>query len=181
MILNSAFHPEFPRGEPNMTVAVFAAPFDPIHNGHLDVAVRAARLFDKLYIGIYDNPARSRVLLSTPERLKMALDATKNIPNIEVQTFTGMVAVYAHDIGAQTLVRALRMTSDFELEFEKALMSKSLYPELELVCLMTGQEYQFLSSRMLKEVAHMGGDLSSMVPENVAKALRQKVLEKKLN
>jgi pantetheine-phosphate adenylyltransferase len=73
------------------------------------------------------------------------------------------------------------MTSDFELEFEKALMSKSLYPELELVCLMTGQEYQFLSSRMLKEVAHMGGDLSSMVPENVAKALRQKVLEKKLN
>jgi pantetheine-phosphate adenylyltransferase len=164
-----------------MTVAVFAAPFDPIHNGHLDVAVRAARLFDKLYIGIYDNPARSRFLFSTPERLKMALDATKNIPNIEVQTFTGMVAVYAHDIGAQTLVRALRMTSDFELEFEKALMSKSLYPELELVCLMTGQEYQFLSSRMLKEVAHMGGDLSSMVPENVAKALRQKVLEKKLN
>ena len=131
-----------------MTIAVFAAPFDPIHNGHLDVAIRAARLFDKLYIGI--------------------------------QTFPGMVAVYAQSVGAKTLVRALRMTSDFELEFEKALMSKSLYPELDLVCLMTSEQYQFLSSRMLKEVAIMGGDLSSMVPDNVARALRQKVLERKI-
>jgi pantetheine-phosphate adenylyltransferase len=91
-----------------------------------------------------------------------------------------MVAVYAQSVGAKTLVRALRMTSDFELEFEKALMSKSLYPELDLVCLMTSEQYQFLSSRMLKEVAIMGGDLSSMVPDNVARALRQKVLERKI-
>jgi pantetheine-phosphate adenylyltransferase len=163
-----------------MTIAVFAAPFDPIHNGHLDVAIRAARLFDKLYIGIYDNPSRSRFLFTTRERLEMARDTFKNIPNIEVQTFPGMVAVYAQSVGAKTLVRALRMTSDFELEFEKALMSKSLYPELDLVCLMTSEQYQFLSSRMLKEVAIMGGDLSSMVPDNVARALRQKVLERKI-
>ncbi len=163
-----------------MTVAVFAAPFDPIHNGHLDVIARSAKVFDKLYIGIYDRPTQKRFLFTTEERLEMVKEATQNIPDIEVQTFTGMVADYAYKVGAKTLIRTLRMTSDFELELEKDFMSKKLHPELELVCFMVSLEYQFLSSRMLKEVARMDGNVYSMVPENVAGALKQKVLENKI-
>jgi pantetheine-phosphate adenylyltransferase len=110
----------------------------------------------------------------------MAKEATKNYPNIEVQSFTGMTVDYAKTIGAQTLVRGLRMSSDFEREFEMALMNKELRPDLELVCLMTSLQYQFLSSSLLKEVANLGGDVNSMVPKNVAKALKEKVLSKKI-
>ena len=164
-----------------MIVAVYAGTFDPITNGHLDVAMRAAKLFDKLYIGVYDSPAGKRILFSTEERVKMAKEATKNIPNIEVRAFTGMVVDWAISLGAQTQVRGLRMSSDFEHEFEMALMNKKLCPDLELVCLMTSLQYQFLSSSLLKEVANLGGDVDSLVPKNVAKAIRQKVLDKKIN
>jgi pantetheine-phosphate adenylyltransferase len=164
-----------------MTVAVYAGTFDPITNGHLDVAMRAAKLFDKLYIGVYDSPAGKRILFSTEERVKMAKEAAKNIPNIEVRAFTGMVVDWAISLGAQTQVRGLRMSSDFEHEFEMALMNKKLCPDLELVCLMTSLQYQFLSSSLLQEVANLGGDVDSLVPKNVAKAIRQKVLDKKIN
>jgi pantetheine-phosphate adenylyltransferase len=163
-----------------MTVALYAGTFDPITNGHLDIAIRASRLFDKLIIGIYDNTAGKRILFTTEERVKMAKEATKNYPNIEVRAFTGMTVDYAKTIGAQTLVRGLRMSSDFEREFEMALMNKELRPDLELVCLMTSLQYQFLSSSLLKEVANLGGDVSSMVPKHVAKALTEKVLSKKI-
>jgi pantetheine-phosphate adenylyltransferase len=163
-----------------MTVALYAGTFDPITNGHLDIAIRASRLFDKLIIGIYDNTAGKRILFTTEERVKMAKEATKNYPNIEVRAFTGMTVDYAKTIGAQTLVRGLRMSSDFEREFEMALMNKELRPDLELVCLMTSLQYQFLSSSLLKEVANLGGDVNSMVPKHVAKALTEKVLSKKI-
>ena len=163
-----------------MTVALYAGTFDPITNGHLDIAIRASRLFDKLIIGIYDNTAGKRILFTTEERVKMAKEATKNYPNIEVRAFTGMTVDYAKTIGAQTLVRGLRMSSDFEREFEMALMNKELRPDLELVCLMTSLQYQFLSSSLLKEVANLGGDVNGMVPKHVAKALTEKVLSKKI-
>ena len=163
-----------------MTVALYAGTFDPITNGHLDIAIRASRLFDKLIIGIYDNTAGKRILFTTEERVKMASEATKDYPNIEVRSFTGMTVDYARTVGAQTLVRGLRMSSDFEREFEMALMNKELRPDLELVCLMTSLQYQFLSSSLLKEVASLGGDVDSMVPKNVAKALKEKVLSKKI-
>ena len=163
-----------------MTVALYAGTFDPITNGHLDIAIRASRLFDKLIIGIYDNTAGKRILFTTEERVKMAKEATKNYPNIEVRAFTGMTVDYAKTIGAQTLVRGLRMSSDFEREFEMALMNKELRPDLELVCLMTSLQYQFLSSSLLTEVANLGGDVNSMVPKHVAKALTEKVLSKKI-
>jgi pantetheine-phosphate adenylyltransferase len=131
-------------------------------------------------IGIYDNTAGKRILFTTEERVKMAKEATKNYPNIEVRAFTGMTVDYAKTIGAQTLVRGLRMSSDFEREFEMALMNKELRPDLELVCLMTSLQYQFLSSSLLKEVANLGGDVNSMVPKHVAKALTEKVLSKKI-
>jgi pantetheine-phosphate adenylyltransferase len=163
-----------------MTVALYAGTFDPITNGHLDIAIRASRLFDKLIIGIYDNTAGKRILFTTEERVKMAREATKDYPNIEVKSFTGMTVDYARTVGAQTLVRGLRMSSDFEREFEMALMNKELRPDLELVCLMTSLQYQFLSSSLLKEVANLGGDVTSMVPKNVVKALKEKVLSKKI-
>jgi pantetheine-phosphate adenylyltransferase len=163
-----------------MTVALYAGTFDPITNGHLDIAVRASRLFDKLIIGIYDSTAGKRILFTTEERVKMAREATKDYPNIEVKSFTGMTVDYARAVGAQTLVRGLRMSSDFEREFEMALMNKELRPDLELVCLMTSLQYQFLSSSLLKEVANLGGDVTSMVPKNVVKALKEKVISKKI-
>ncbi len=98
-----------------MTVAVYAGTFDLITNGHLDIAIRAARIFDKLVIGIYDSTAGKRILFTTEERVKMAKEATKNIPNIEVQAFTGLVVDFAKSVGAQTMVRGLRMSSDFEI------------------------------------------------------------------
>jgi pantetheine-phosphate adenylyltransferase len=163
-----------------MTVALYAGTFDPITNGHLDIAIRASRLFNNLIIGIYDRTAGKRILFSTEERVRMAREATKDYPNIEVKSFTGMTVDYARTVGAQTLVRGLRMSSDFEREFEMALMNKELRPDLELVCLMTSLQYQFLSSSLLKEVANLGGDVTSMVPKNVVKALREKVISKKI-
>jgi pantetheine-phosphate adenylyltransferase len=163
-----------------MTVALYAGTFDPITNGHLDIAIRASHIFDKLIICVYDNTAGKRILFTTEERVKMAKEATKNYPNIEVQSFTGMTVDYAKKVGAQTLVRGLRMSSDFEREFEMALMNKELSPDLELVCLMTSLQYQFLSSSLLKEVANLGGDVDSMVPKNVARALKDKVMSKKI-
>ena len=163
-----------------MTVAVYAGTFDPITNGHLDIAIRSAHIFDKLIIGIYDSTGEKRTLFTTEERVKMAKGATKNISNIEVQTFTGLAADYAKSVGARTLIRGLRMSSDFEREFEMALMNKQLYPELDTVCLMTCLECQFVTANTLKEVVSLGGSVGSMVPENVAKALKKKSLEQKI-
>jgi pantetheine-phosphate adenylyltransferase len=162
-----------------MTLAVWAGMFDPITNGHLDIAIRAAKLFDKLIIGIVDTTGR-RVLFTTAERVKMTKEATKNISNIEVQTFTGLASDYAKSIGARTLIRGLRMSSDFEREFEMALMNKKLHPELDTVCLMTCLEYQFVTASTLKEVASLGGNVDSMVPEYVARALKKKALEQRI-
>jgi pantetheine-phosphate adenylyltransferase len=162
-----------------MTLAVWAGMFDPITNGHIDIATRAAKLFDKLIIGILDTTGR-HVLFTTEERVKMAKEATKHVSNIEVETFTGLAADYAKSVGARTLIRGLRMSSDFEREFEMALMNQQLYPELDTVCLMTCLEYQFVAASTLKEVASLGGNAGSMVPEYVAKALKKKSLEQKI-
>jgi pantetheine-phosphate adenylyltransferase len=162
-----------------MTLAVWAGMFDPITNGHLDIATRAAKLFDKLIIGILDTSGR-RILFTTEERVKMTKEATKHVSNIEVQKFTGLAADFARSVGAQTLIRGLRMSSDFEREFEIALMNKKLYPDLDTVCLMTCLEYQFVTASTLKEVASLGGNVDSMVPEYVAKALKKKALEKRI-
>ena len=157
-----------------MTIAVYPGSFDPVTNGHIDIARRAAKLFEKLVIGIYDTPDK-RILFSTEERVKLTTLAVKDIPNIEVTSFGGLTVTFALEMGAKVLVRGLRMVTDFEREFEMSLMNKKLYPDLELVCLMTGLQYQFLSSSLLKEVAGLGGDIHSLVPEFVASALRKKL------
>jgi pantetheine-phosphate adenylyltransferase len=157
-----------------VTIAVYPGSFDPVTNGHIDIATRAAQLFDKLVIGVYDTPDK-RILFSTEERVELTRRALKKIPNIEVTSFDGLTVNFALEMGAKVLVRGLRMVTDFEREFEMSLMNKKLYPDLELVCLMTGLQYQFLSSSLLKEVAGLGGDIHNLVPEFVASALKEKL------
>jgi len=157
-----------------VTVAIYPGSFDPITNGHLDIATRAAKLFEKLIIGVYDTPAK-HLLFTTEERVNLVRQAVANLPNVEVESFTGLAVDFARKVKAQAVVRGLRVGADFEREFEMALMNKELFPELELVCLMTNLEYQFLSSRLLKEVASLGGNIDDFVPKPVAEALRKKV------
>jgi len=157
-----------------LTIAVYPGSFDPVTNGHIDIATRAARLFNKLVIGIYDTPDK-RILFSTEERVELTRRAVAHIPNVEVTSFTSLTVDFAKEMGAKVLVRGLRMVTDFDREFEMSLMNKKLYPDLELVCLMTGLQYQFLSSSLLKEVAGLGGDVQNLVPEFVASALKEKL------
>ena len=156
-----------------MTVAIYPGSFDPITNGHIDVATRAAKIFDRLVIGIYDNPGK-QLMFTLEERVELAHKAVANLPNVEVMPFTGLAVAFADRVKAQVMVRGLRVSADFEHEFDMAMMNKKLNPELELVCLMASPEYQFLSSSLLKEVARLGGNINDLVPKHVAEALRKK-------
>jgi len=157
-----------------VTVAIYPGTFDPITTGHLDVATRAARLFEKVFIGVFDTPDK-RLLFNTEERVELVKQSISDLPNVEAQSFTGLTVDFARKVGALTIVRGLRIGADFEREFEMALMNKKLWPEFELVCLMSTLQYQFISSSLIKEVASLGGDIESLVPKPVAVALRKKV------
>ena len=158
-----------------MTIALYPGSFDPVTNGHLDIARRAAALFDELIIAVYATPDNKRVLFDTEERLEMIVEATKDVPNIGVRPYTGLTVDFAREVNAKVIIRGLRMSSDFEREFEMALMNKKLAPDIELVTLMSSLDHQFLSSSLLKEVVKLGGDPNSFVPHNVATALIQKL------
>jgi pantetheine-phosphate adenylyltransferase len=157
-----------------LTIAIYPGSFDPITNGHIDIATRAAKLFDKLTIGIYDIPDK-RILFTIAERVEMARKALTKLPNVEVTSFSGLTVDFAKKLKAQVIVRGLRMSADFEREFDMAMMNKRLYPDLELICLMSSLEYQFLSSSLLKEAASLGGNIDDLVPKHVAIALKNKV------
>ena len=156
-----------------MTIAIYAGSFDPITLGHIDIIQRGASIFDELVVGVYYRPEK-RLLFSTEERVRMAQQAVANLKNVRVQSYSGLTVDFAKNVGAQVMVRGLRMSSDFEREFEMAMMNKKLAPNLELVCFMASLQYQFLSSSLLKEVAQLGGCLEDMVPDHVAKALSRK-------
>ena len=157
-----------------MTIAIYPGSFDPITNGHLEIATRAAKLFDKLIIGVYDMPDK-RLLFTAAERMEMTRQAVSGLPNVEVESFAGLTVDFAKKVKAQVIVRGLRMSADFEREFDMAMMNKKLFPELELICLMASLEYQFLSSSLLKEAASLGGNIDELVPKHVAIALKNKV------
>ncbi|MBA7656315.1 Phosphopantetheine adenylyltransferase [subsurface metagenome] len=156
-----------------MTIAVYPGSFDPITNGHIDITTRAARLFEKIIIAVSETTGK-QLFFNTEERVDLARQAVAHLPNVEVVSFNGLMVDFARQVGAKVMVRGLRMSADFEREFEMAMMNKKLDPGLELVCFMTSQEYQFLSSSLLKEVAGLGGDTTSLVPAHVAQAIRQK-------
>lgn len=159
-----------------MTKAIYPATFDPIHFGHIDIAKRAANIFDELIVGVYDRPMKN-LLFNVDERLHLVELALKGIKNIHIQRYNSLTVDFAHEVNAQVIVRGLRVVSDFELEWHMALTNKQLAPDIEVVCFMTSQAFAFLSSSTVREVALLNGNVTSMVPPFVAEALRAKAIE----
>ncbi|MSP12673.1 MAG: pantetheine-phosphate adenylyltransferase [Chloroflexi bacterium] len=157
-----------------MNLAVFPGTFDPITNGHVDIAQRAARIFDEVIVAVYARPNKN-IIFSTEQRTHIARESLSHIPNIRVDTFDSLIVDYARKIGAKTMIRGLRVIADFEHEFQMNLMNRNLAPDIETVFLMTSQEYYYLSSSLVREVALLGGDITGLVPPVVAAALQARV------
>jgi pantetheine-phosphate adenylyltransferase len=161
-----------------LIIALYPGSFDPITNGHIDIATRASRLFDKTIIGIFATPEK-KLMFSLAERVAMAKKATAHLPKVDVIPYSNITVEFAREVKAKVLVRGLRAIGDFEWEFEMAMMNQMLSPGLETICFLASQEYQFLSASLIKEVAGLGGDISSLVPRHVATALKKKGMGKK--
>lgn len=159
-----------------MTLAIYPGSFDPVTNGHLDVALRAARLFDRLILSVYTGSEKPNQLFSIAERIALAEAAIAARPEpaaqkIQIATFSGLAVNFAREMGAQTIVRGLRAVSDFEYEFKYAHMNEHLDPSIEVVCFMTSARLSFISSSFIREVAALGGDVDGLVPANVEAAI----------
>lgn len=157
-----------------MTIALYPGSFDPVTYGHLDIATRAAAVFDEVIMGVFHTPQKN-LLFTTEERVELIRKAIKNMPNIRVDSYDGMTVDFARSLGAKVIVRGLRMSPDFEREFEMALMNKKQAPEVEVLCMMASVQYQFLSSSLMKDAARYGGYIDDLVPSHVAEALLAKL------
>jgi pantetheine-phosphate adenylyltransferase len=155
--------------------AVFPGSFDPIHNGHIDIARRAAKLVDELVIAVYDKPLKN-FLFSPEERISMVKSVFDGASNIIVMGYSGLTVNFCQEINAQVMIRGLRVFSDFEYEFRMALANHHLAPEVEVLALITSEEHSFLSSSTVREIASLGGNVTSMVPLLVKIALEAKYL-----
>jgi len=156
-------------------VAIYPGSFDPITNGHLDLIERGARLCDRLVVAVLRNEAK-QPLFSVEERMEMLREVICDYPNAEVDSFDGLLVDYAQRRGATVLIRGIRAISDYEYELQMALMNRRLCPGVETVFLMAGEAYSFLSSRVVKEVIRLGGDISGLVPSPVEVRLKNRVL-----
>lgn len=157
-----------------MTTAIYPGSFDPITQGHIDVAERAVRVFDRVIVAVYERTEKPGAMFSAAERVDLARLSFRDLPAIEVATFSGLAVNYARECGATTIVRGLRAVSDFEYEFKLAHMNAHLAPEIEVVCLMTSSRHSFVSSSLIREVASLGGSLQGLVPEHVRDALERR-------
>ena len=157
-----------------MSIALYPGSFDPVTYGHLDIAMRAAKIFDQLVIGVFATPQKD-LLFTIEERVDMIRKSVKQIPNIQVEQYSDLTVDFAKQLNASVIVRGLRMSPDFEREFEMALMNKKLAPEIEVFCMMASVQYQFLSSSLMKEVLKLRGYIEDLVPNHVAAALREKL------
>jgi len=159
-----------------MVRAIFPGTFDPIHYGHIDIAKRASKLFDELILAVYDKPLKN-LLFSPEDRFRLVNDCFKNDPKIRVLGYNNLTVDFCEQQDAQVIVRGLRVFSDFEHEFRMALANKRLNNEIEVVALITSEQHTFLSSTTVREIAVLGGDVSTMVPRHVEKALTSLIVK----
>jgi len=159
-----------------MVRALFPGTFDPIHYGHIDIACRASHLFDEVILAVYDQPLKSLFFTHT-ERIALVEQTFKDNPKIRVVGYRGLTVKFCRKVGAQVIVRGLRVFSDFEFEFRMALANHRLAPEIEVIAFITNEEHSFLSSSTVREIAALGGDVSSMVPPHVEQALKVRFRE----
>jgi len=156
-----------------MTKVIFPGTFDPIHYGHINIARRAAHLFDEVIVGVYARE-QANILFSPEDRLSLVKEAFEDVANISVTAYSGLTVKFAKKVGAIAIVRGLRVFSDFEYEFRMALANNRLEPEIDVIALITNEDHTFLSSTTVREIAALGGDVSSMVPEHVQQALKKR-------
>jgi pantetheine-phosphate adenylyltransferase len=156
--------------------AVFPGTFDPIHNGHIDIALRASKIFDELIVAVYDMPMKD-TLFSSSERYDLVSHTFRSTRNISVMRYQGLTVEFCREQNAQVVVRGLRVFSDFEHEFRMALANHRLAPEIDVVALMTSEEHTFLTGSTVREIASLGGDISSLVPDPIAEAMRERFEE----
>lgn len=157
-------------------IAVYPASLNPIHNGHIDIALRAAKIFDELIVAVYENPNKP-MLFSVDERVALAERAFKDYDNIKVARFSGLAVNYVQSVGGMAVVRGLRVFSDFEFEFRMGLANKKLAPDIETVSIMTDERHIHISSSTIREIAELAGDVSWAVPPYVAEALANRYAE----
>jgi pantetheine-phosphate adenylyltransferase len=157
------------------TLAIYPGSFDPLTNGHLDLVERGVRLVDRLLIAILRNEQKE-ALFSVDERIAMVREVVGGIPNVEVTSFNGLLVDFAEQCGATIIIRGIRAVSDYEYELQMALMNRRLRPEIETVFLMAGEAHSFISSRLVKEVIRLGGNISGLVPRPVEVRLRRRLL-----
>jgi pantetheine-phosphate adenylyltransferase len=154
--------------------ALYPGSFDPLTNGHLDIVDRTAQIFDHVVIAVLENPSK-QPLFTTAERVAMIRESLGERPRVEVNTFNGLTIDFARQVGARVIVRGLRAVSDFESEFQMALMNRRLEPDVTTVFIPTSLRHLFLSSSLIKELAEFGGDISEFVPANVVRPLKQRL------
>jgi pantetheine-phosphate adenylyltransferase len=163
-------------GVPHRRVAVYPGSFDPVHRGHLDIARRAAKLVDDLVVAVYDTPNK-KLMFDTDERAALWREAMveEGLTGVRVERFEGLIVDFARKVGAQAIVRGLRAVTDFEYEFQQALMNRNLAPEVETLMIISSLPHLFISSSLLKEVARLHGDLNGIVTPNVLAAIQRKL------
>lgn len=156
-----------------MRTVIYPGTFDPLTNGHLDVIQRAGKLFDQVVVGVAKNDGKNP-LFTQKQRLELVSHAIKGLPNVSAEAFDGLLVSYVEKRAGQAVIRGLRAVSDFEFEFQLALMNRKLNERIETIFMMPKDTYTFLSSRIIKEIAHLGGDVSAFVPPEVCAALTRK-------